>query len=299
MRRLCIIVMLFLTPVLAGVGQVAADVTYDGFASTAGLTINGIAATAATADGTVLRLTPAQGSSAGSAFSTAKVSTAEFTSIFSFRITDPGGPLFDQNTLNGADGLVFVVQNQANNVGTLGQGIGYEGISPSIGVTFDTWHNPENNDPSQSYVGIYLNGSVDHNGANGPTLDITSPELGAGDRWWSWVVYDGTMLNVYLDRTESTTEPAIPATPVLSYPLDLGATLGEMEAFAGFTSATGQDWENHDVLYWRYTESVVPEPSTTVLVASGALASLVGLWRRRQVNRPVARIPRRPVRGVS
>ncbi|MGI9428963.1 MAG: L-type lectin-domain containing protein, partial [Bythopirellula sp.] len=188
------------------------DVLFDGFADTSNLQLNGAAATAATSDGTVLRLTPPVRNAAGSAFSFDKVSTAEFSSVFSFRLTDPGGPVFDFNNEPGADGLVFVVQNVANNVGVAGQGIGYAGIGTSIGVEFDTWGNAGNNDPSQSHIGIDVNGSVNHAAAgqgptaiigntNVPGTDLPGPELDDGDRWWSWVIYDGTDLDVYLQRS--------------------------------------------------------------------------------------------------
>ncbi|WP_425398089.1 L-type lectin-domain containing protein [Aeoliella sp.] len=266
---------------LAFFSAAQADVIYDGFDDTSNLQLNGIAATAATSDGTVMRVTPSVRNAAGSFFSFDKVSTAEFSSIFSFRLTDPGGTVFDFNDEPGADGLVFVVQNVANNVGTLGQGIGYAGIGTSVGVEFDTWGNAANNDPSQSHIGIDLNGNVNHAAAgqgptaiigdtNVPDTDLPGPELDDGDRWWSWVIYDGTTLDVYLRRDESTTEPVLPAAPLLSHPMDLNTVLGGSDqAFVGFTSGTGSDWANHDVIYWRYTEAVIPEPSTICLATLG------------------------------
>jgi hypothetical protein len=253
----------------------SATVTYNGFSDTTGLTLNGAAKTAITNDGVVLRLTPAVASRAGSAFSTAKVDTANFSSVFSFRITSPGGPLFDGNTANGADGFVFTVENQANNVGSAGQGIGFQGITPSVGIAYDTWKNPEHSDPSQNYVGIDLNGSVDHGLANGPTVNITSDAMANGNRWWSWVIYNGTILDVYLLENESTTIPPLPDLPILSYPLALATKLNASQAFAGFTSATGSDWEKHDILYWQYTPAdirSVPEPSTLALITLAAFA---------------------------
>ena len=257
-----------------------ADILFDGFGDTSNLQINNDASTTASTDGTVLRLTPASSNQSGSAFSLNKVSTDEFLSVFSFRISDSGGLSTGSNPDSGADGLVFVVQNVANNVGSSGGGMGYQGISNSVGIEFDTWQNPV--DPSSSHVGIDVNGSVDFNDAGmGPTADVSGPALDAGDRWWSWVEYDGSDLNVYLLQSEDTAEPAIPAAPLLSFPIDLNATLGGSDlAFVGFTAATGAAWGNHDITYWRYTEAAIPEPTTGLLIVLGS-GCLACVRRRR------------------
>lgn len=265
---------------------VQADVIFNGFDNTSNLQINGSAATAASADGTVLRVTPAASNRAGSAFSLDRVSTAEFTSIFSFRISNSGGAVFDFNNESGADGIVFVVQNVANNVGTLGQGIGYQGITNSVGVEFDTWGNSFNNDPSQSHIGINVGGVVNHSAAGmGPTINIgdtnapsnyPGPELDDGDRWWSWVRYDGVDLDVFLLRSESALEPTIPIAPLLSFSIDLSATLGGSDlAYVGFTSGTGAAWADHDIIYWRYTEAAIPEPTSLALLGMSGFGLLV------------------------
>jgi hypothetical protein len=276
-------------------GALRGDVTYNGFSNTSNLQLNGAATTASTSDGTVLRVTPAAGNQAGSFFSFNKVSTAEFTSVFSFRITQPGGVVFDNNNEPGADGIVFVVQNVANNVGSAGQGIGYQNIGNSIGVEYDTWGNAGNNDPSQSHLGIDVNGSVTHGSpgmgptanignTNAPNTSLPGPELDDGDRWWSWVRYDGAKVDVFLLRSETTSEPPIPATPILTFPLNLSATLGgSNQAFAGFTSGTGADWANHDIIYWRYTEVAIPEPAIIALVVLGGVG--LSLVRNKRLGR--------------
>src|ERR1700730_17961950 len=113
-------------------------VNFPDFSSTAGLTLNGSTAVATTADGKVLRLTPASGGQAGSAFSSTSIefngSSDSFSTFFQFRITNPGG-------IDPADGLVFVVQPVSSSIGGSGGGIGYSGIPNSIGVEFDTFQN--------------------------------------------------------------------------------------------------------------------------------------------------------------
>ena len=42
---------------------------------------------------------------------------------------------------DGADGIAFVIQPLASDLGGTGGGIGYQGIDPSVAVEFDTWNN--------------------------------------------------------------------------------------------------------------------------------------------------------------
>ncbi|TMI86947.1 MAG: hypothetical protein E6H06_20315, partial [Bacteroidetes bacterium] len=48
--------------------------------------------------------------------------------------------------LSGADGIVFILQPIilqpiSTSVGTTGEGMGFEGVSPSVGISLDTWQN--------------------------------------------------------------------------------------------------------------------------------------------------------------
>lgn len=63
---------------------------------------------------------------------------------------------------NGADGIVFILQPISTSLGSSGGGMGFEGISPSIGVALDTWQNIENNDPAYDHVSIQANGVISH-----------------------------------------------------------------------------------------------------------------------------------------
>ena len=64
----------------------------------------------------------------------------------------------------GADGLAFLLQQVSTSVGTSGGGLGYQGISPSFAVEFDTWQN--SSDPSYDHLAVQKNGDLNHNGAN-------------------------------------------------------------------------------------------------------------------------------------
>jgi len=63
---------------------------------------------------------------------------------------------------NGADGIGFILQTRGTNLGSTGQGIGFAGIKPSVGVIIDTFQNPDENDPASDHVAIQINGISDH-----------------------------------------------------------------------------------------------------------------------------------------
>src|SRR5688572_582418 len=63
---------------------------------------------------------------------------------------------------NGADGIVFMLQPLSTSLGIGGGGMGFDGVSPSIGITLDTWQNTWNNDPPYDHISIQANGNPTH-----------------------------------------------------------------------------------------------------------------------------------------
>jgi len=63
---------------------------------------------------------------------------------------------------SGADGIVFMLQPLSTSIGTTGEGMGFEGITPSVGISLDTWQNTNRNDPFYDHINIQVNGIVTH-----------------------------------------------------------------------------------------------------------------------------------------
>lgn len=75
---------------------------------------------------------------------------------------------------DGADGIGFILQTKGTNLGATGSGIGFQGISPSLGIIIDTWQNDIDNDPSYDHVAIQMNGVTDHHAANNLAGPVTA-----------------------------------------------------------------------------------------------------------------------------
>lgn len=239
------------------------DVQFDDFSDLSQFQLNGTAASLNPNSDGVLRLTNGlnQSSSAFLADSISLQNQASFSSFFSFQIDNNIG--IGDSDGAGADGIVFTLQTQSNTAGGLGFGIGYEGISNSLGIEFDTYFNnvssfPSVADPDGNHLGINLDGSV-----NSEVTLSESERFNNGDEWYVWVDYNG--LTDLLDVRYSTSNSR-PTAASLSYTVDLESTLGSSDVFVGFTSGTGAGGNFHDINSFRFRNNFqpikVPEPSS-------------------------------------
>ncbi len=135
----------------------------------------------------------------------------------------------------GADGIAFVLQPISTSVGTSGSGLGYQGITPAVGVTIDTYQNGADNDPSYDHIAIQLNGDLNHTTANniaGPVQALAVDNIEDGN-WHSlrisWDVAIQT-LTVYMDGV-------VRVSIIKDFVTDVFA--GDPLVYWGFTGSTG------------------------------------------------------------
>jgi hypothetical protein len=225
---------------------------YVDFSLSEGLSLQGSAGLSSK----VLRLTSASDNNQGSVWHTTQQSVGVgFTTTFAFQITNPGG-VNDYGGNSGGDGLAFVIQNESSTAfpPSLGGGdIGYNGISNSVAVEFDTYNNAtDNGDPSGNHISVQTCGILPNNWNHTYSLGATSaiPDLSDGSVHTASIMYADNLLHVYLDDAQ-----------VLNDSVDLASTLelNEGKAWVGFTAATGLAYENHDILSWAMaTGAVLP-----------------------------------------
>ena len=148
------------------------------------------------------QLTQAFYNQSGSAWNSV---TLNLTQPFTFDVD-----MFFGYNNGGADGIAFLLQQVSANVGSSGGGIGYQGISPSFCVEFDTWQNGTTNaDPYYDHIAVQKNGNLIHTSLDNLVSPIGFPpgNINIEDGQWhnavfSWdpstfnftVVFDGTLL---------------------------------------------------------------------------------------------------------
>jgi Bacterial Ig-like domain (group 3)/Legume lectin domain/Chitobiase/beta-hexosaminidase C-terminal domain len=226
-----------------------------GFSNPAGLQFNG----STDLDDSRLQLTNGGTNEAASAFYTSLVDVGNFTSDFTFQLSDPA-----------ADGFTFTIQNSpsaAKALGPSGGGLGYgpdspsgpAGIPQSVAIKYDLYNN---NGEGVDSTGLYTDGAS----PTTPAIDLTPSgiDLHSGDTMGVHLAYDGTTLAMTI------TDNVAGATFSQSWPINIPQVVGAEQAYVGFTAGTGGETSSQKIETWTYvgTNTSSPVPTTTTLVSS-------------------------------
>lgn len=231
----------------ASIAEPQFDFAFADFSDVSCLTLNGDAAQV----GAILRLAPSLEGQAGSAWYTCtKAHVADgFDTTFVYQMwNSPDFP-------DGADGLAFLIQDESTAaLGAGGSGMGFEGITRSLAVEFDTFGIlPE----TDNHIAVQTLGASANSADDLFALGLVNPatDLNDGNPHTVRVSYLPGTLKVFLDDM---------FTPVLVVAVDLQNISGDDildgsgDAWVGFTAGTGLLMQDHDILSWSFSSTIAP-----------------------------------------
>lgn len=152
--------------------------------------------------------------------------------------------------------------------------------SPSnhmFAVEFDTWLNPEFDDPSNNHIGVNINSMK-----SAQTYDFCANKSGYGSidcnhfntgrDFTSWIDYNGTnrKLEVRLANGSSIDGVEKPSHPLLTMSnLDLSGVF-DNDMYVGFSGSVGLFGEVHEIKAWSFQSSLLVSDSENIIRFSRA-----------------------------
>ncbi|MEY3398467.1 MAG: hypothetical protein RL220_1061, partial [Bacteroidota bacterium] len=174
--------------------------------------------------------------------------------------------------INGADGMVFVMQTVGTNaMGFNGGGMGFGGFMPSFGIEFDTYQNSDFGDLAADHLAFLKNGNVNHYNADNLLGPVQTSSISAN-------VEDGAdhIVRITWDEPSQTISCYFDCVLRLSMQIDLVGSIfnGTTSVYWGFTGSTGALFNLQTVCLSEYILGTSDDVSicpgeTAQLIASG------------------------------
>ena len=184
-----------------------------------------------------------------------------FGTEFSFRMSEPHNS-YNDGSIPGSDGVCFIIhykENGLNSLGESGGGIGYSGIENCLVIEFDTYRNYLSDimDYDGNHVAVF--GAKDKALLNhhDTQYNIATQKLPFdlrpdGTQYFVKIDYknENNDLRIFIDTTKSHSTPML---TISDFDITSYMSLYEdVAAYVGITTATGDSWEIHDLLDWKF-----------------------------------------------
>lgn len=179
---------------------------------------------------------------------------------------------------DGADGIVFMLQQQSTSLGASGGGIGFEGVSPSIGILLDTWQNTNNNDPAYDHISIQANGVLSHGSDLAGPVPASASSNNIEDCAWH-------ILRITWDPVTQWIRAYFDGVLRVEAQVNLIADIfnNNPRVFWGFTAATGGSNNLQ-----QFCTALAPIFQTSLTNNNGCLGDLVSFDNRSESFAPVS-----------
>ena len=141
---------------------------------------------------------------------------------------------------DGADGMVFVFHPEPIANGYRGEGMGFGGLIPSLGIEIDTWENEHLGDPPQDHIALLQQGSVSHfYNLKGP-IPVPNLETCKANRF-----------KITWNPRKKVLSISINGKSYLTYQGDIieEVFFGGSKVYWGVTSATGRYHNRHEICF--------------------------------------------------
>jgi hypothetical protein len=174
-----------------------------------------------------------------------------------------------------ADGYVFVIAANSNSLGLSGGGLGYSGISNSVGIEFDFYDNGGEQIASSD---VFTNGSVQNTSGTVFDSGYMAQWNDAGQRelvrsFHTWIEYNHRETKLELrvaptnNENPNVNRPTRPSLPTLTRTINLSQVSNYF--YAGFTAATGGSAQEMTLKSWYFSNAYIPggiNPDTQTIV---------------------------------
>ncbi len=140
----------------------------------------------------------------------------------------------------GADGIVFIFFPTGGQLGFRGEGMGFGGLAPSLGIELDTYYNDHLFDPEEDHATVMFNGQVGH--WRDDIVPVVLPNLEDCEFHPMEISWDPgeKRLSVFLDGRQ-----------IINFKGDLvnGVFQGNSQVYWGASAATGRKLNRQEVCF--------------------------------------------------